>query len=118
MHAQARLNETALKFSLLSYIMLPEIRSAVTSADVRSRRIYWAWTLKSSFLYLGADFNSVIERDDMGCDHQLRKLSAQQTLRKIDDIFADFSTSTNKLFGDFSQLKKRRKKLFTTKLFT
>ncbi|GBM80086.1 hypothetical protein AVEN_41336-1 [Araneus ventricosus] len=37
MHAQARLNETASQFVLLSYIMLPEISSAVTSADVRSR---------------------------------------------------------------------------------
>ncbi|GBL87109.1 hypothetical protein AVEN_218796-1 [Araneus ventricosus] len=36
MHAQARLNETASQFVLLSYIMLPEISSAVPGADDRS----------------------------------------------------------------------------------
>ncbi|GBM71768.1 hypothetical protein AVEN_190632-1 [Araneus ventricosus] len=44
MYAQARLNEIASQFVLLSYIMLPEISSAVTSADVRSRHNGRGWS--------------------------------------------------------------------------
>ncbi|GBM71722.1 hypothetical protein AVEN_126297-1 [Araneus ventricosus] len=74
----------------------------------------------------GADSNSDKEAADMGCGHQQMKLSAQQTLGKIDESARRKKVKAKmpilrqlqmKLLRDlFSQLKKNTEKLPPEKL--
>ncbi|GBO34326.1 hypothetical protein AVEN_195246-1 [Araneus ventricosus] len=58
---------------------------------------------------IGADLDSDKEAADMSCDHQQMKISAQQTLGKMDDIISHSSSTTDNLLRDLLFSKKKNK---------